>query len=128
MHFLMDYAMTTKEVFFFTLFPGIFTCLIIFFRRLLRNHWKHEAEQMERDAGLSVTSLTSDATGAGMWRKQKVSTCDLESSMLMRADGVDDEIVSIRRQADLVAVKRTNAEDTLAVLCKHLDSLGAPHF
>ena len=92
------------------------------------NYWKHEAEQMERGAGLSVTSLTSDATGAGMWRKQKVSTCDLESSMLMRADGVDDEIVSIRRQADLVAVKRTNAEDTLAVLCKHLDSLGAPHF
>ena len=90
--------------------------------------WKTEQEQFNehRDWGFSVTSFTSDATGAGMWKRKKVSTCEMESTLLVYDDNGGRELVSMKRQCDLVSVKDCTALGTLGVLAKHFTSVRAP--
>ena len=73
-----------------------------------------------------MTSVTSDATGAGTWKRKIVLTCEMESTRLVHDDSGGGELVSMKRQCDLVSVKDCTTLGTLGVLAKHFTSVRAP--
>ena len=89
--------------------------------------WKAEMDALDQpEWSFSVTSFTADATGAGMWKRKKISTCEMETTILLRDVGGNGELASMKRQCDLVPVKHCTGEGTLGVIDRHVRSVGAP--
>ena len=82
------------------------------------------------DFAVGVHCYSSDATGGDMLRGRKLSTCIQDSSYYI--DGVTDidgglaDLPSQRRCCDVLAVEGGKTADTLALLTKHLASIGSP--
>ena len=90
------------------------------------SYWEHELQVANVDAerfGFSTTSITCDATGAGAWKKKKVSTCCIESSFL---DSQDGYLQHIKRLCDTLPVDSGNTAATLGILLKHMQSIHCP--
>ena len=64
----------------------------------------------------STTSITCDATGAGAWKKKKVSTCSIESNYL---DSQDGHLHHIKRMCDTLQVDSAATDATLGILLKN---------
>ena len=78
-----------------------------------------------------VTHFSNDATHGNMHKHQKMSTCIADSAAFI--EGVTDagtigDLPSQRRCCDILTVNGGTAQDTMSLLCKHLDSIGAPNW
>ena len=77
---------------------------------------------------LSSTVFAADAT-ASIWKKKKVSSCFVDTCYYIGPDALllpMDELPSQRRLADSQEVLGGKTEDSVALLLKHLSSLGCP--
>ena len=83
----------------------------------------------KEDFASGVHGASNDATVGTMFRHQKLSTCFMDSSYFIA--GITDfeelsDLPSQRRCCDMVVVHGGRAEDSMAILLKHLESIGAP--
>ena len=80
--------------------------------------------------GLSVSSVTSDTANGGMFKRSKLSTCEVDSTFLGWERDSAGQLVpvahSMERHCDVVPVVNSSNERTMSVLLKHFKSTGMP--
>ena len=97
-----------------------------------RHYWECESQALTDNVkfGLSVSSITSDATNGGMFKRSKLSTCEVDSTFLGWERDSAGELVpvahSMKRHCDVVPVCNSITAGTMSVLLKHLKSIGMP--
>ena len=90
-----------------------------------RHYWECESQALRDNVkfGLSVSSITSDATNGGMFKRSKLSTCEVDSTFLGwerdSAGGLVPVAHSMKRYCDVVPVGYSSTEGTMSVLLKH---------